>query len=145
MAGTDRNGAADASRPGAARHESPHCPPRWRRDRRHSSKETSAGLTPPPAVVPTGHSVSLQSVTSMINTCSCVDGRDQDSSRAQVADRRDGAAAVLRMLTIGAACLLTCACGGGGSGSDAPVATPPPPAKAELAWDSGNWDQQEWH
>jgi len=81
----------------------------------------------------------------MINTCSCVDGRDQDSSRAQVADRRDGAAAVLRMLTIGAACLLTCACGGGGSGSDAPVATPPPPAKAELAWDSGNWDQQEWH
>lgn len=79
----------------------------------------------------------------MTINCSRVDGREQDSSRAPSVDRGNGAANLLRLLTIGAACLFLHACGGGGGGSDAPV-TPPPTTKADLAWDNGNWDQQEW-
>lgn len=59
--------------------------------------------------------------------------------------RRRGRALASRLLVIGAVCTFLCACGGGGGGgaSDTHVATPPP-QKTELAWDSGNWDQQEW-
>jgi hypothetical protein len=52
---------------------------------------------------------------------------------------------MLRILAIGATCSLLCACGGGGGGGGTDTSgTPPAPAAAELAWDNGNWDQQEW-
>jgi hypothetical protein len=49
----------------------------------------------------------------------------------------------MRVLALAAAILCTSACGGGGGGSDTPVVKPPV-QKADLAWDNGNWDQQEW-
>lgn len=67
---------------------------------------------------------------------------DRRAMRTRAVDRGRGARAPIRLLVIGAACALLSACGGGGGGaSDGPAATPPP---AELAWDNGNWDQQEW-
>jgi hypothetical protein len=70
---------------------------------------------------------------------------ERQPTRFCSADGRHGPAAALRIFMIGVVCVFTCACGGGGSGggSDAPVVTPPP-QQAELAWDNGNWDQQEW-
>jgi hypothetical protein len=81
----------------------------------------------------------------MINTRSRVDRRALDWTQTRSTDRTGGSAATLRILAIGATCVFLGACGGGGGGggSDAPV-TPPPTAKADLAWDTGNWDQQEW-
>jgi len=104
-----------------------------------------AGNTPTTAVVAICPAATPQSVTPMINTRSRVDGRALDWTRARSTDRTAGSAATLRILAIGAACSILCACGGGGGGggSDASV-TPPAPAPAELAWDNGNWDQQEW-
>ncbi len=85
----------------------------------------------------------LPAVLHMTNTDARVDALDQALSRVSSADRLGGSTATIRTLVITSASLLMCACGGGGGGNDAPVATPPP-AATELAWDNGNWDQQEW-
>jgi hypothetical protein len=53
-------------------------------------------------------------------------------------------AVVVRAIAIGAICALLCACGGGGSGASDGTEVVSPPQKAELSWDNGNWDQQEW-
>jgi hypothetical protein len=68
---------------------------------------------------------------------------DRESTRIRCADGLRGATTAMRVLALGAALLFTSACGGGGGGSDTPVVKPPA-QKAELAWDNGNWDQQEW-
>lgn len=79
----------------------------------------------------------------MTNSHARVDALAQALSRVPSAARLGSSVATIRLLVITGACLLMSACGGGGGGSDAPVATPPPTA-TELAWDNGNWDQQEW-
>lgn len=56
--------------------------------------------------------------------------------------RRVGVA--LRAFAFGTACTLLCACGGGGGGGSDDSGVVAPPQKAELSWDNGNWDQQEW-
>lgn len=143
--GTDGDGAAEASRTPACRRESPRHSPLRRRDRRNPTTAQSAGLVPTAAVVATRRAATPQAVPPMINTRSRVDGCALDWIRARSTDRTGGSASTLRILAIGATCLFLCACGGGGGGggSDAPV-TPPAPAPTELAWDNGNWDQQEW-
>jgi hypothetical protein len=69
---------------------------------------------------------------------------DRKAMRPRAVDRGCGTREATRVLVIGAACALMSACGGGGGGaSDGPPVTPPP-AAADLTWDNGNWDQQEW-
>jgi hypothetical protein len=72
-------------------------------------------------------------------------GLDRKVMRPQAVNRGRGAGEAMRWLVIGAACALVSACGGGGGGASDGTAAAPPPAAAELAWDNGNWDQQEWN
>jgi hypothetical protein len=69
---------------------------------------------------------------------------DREVMRTPTVNRGCGTHQAMRLLVIGAACALTSACGGGGGGASDGTPVTPPPAAAELAWDNGNWDQQEW-
>ena len=141
--GTNGEGAAEAPRTPACRRESPRHSPQRRRDRRNQIAAKTAGITPTTAVVATCRAATSQSEPPMINGRSRADGCALDWTRIRSTDRTSGSAAMLRILAVGTTYLFLCACSGGGGGNDAP-STPPAPAPAELAWDNGNWDQQEW-
>lgn len=143
--GTDVNDATDARRVVAVRSEPSPSNMQLRRNRRPPSREWNVGFTPTSGPDTHFGAIHHPAVLRMTNTDTRVVALAQALSPVQSADRLDGLAGVIRLLAITSTCLLMGACGGGGGGggSDTPVATPPP-APAELAWDNGNWDQQEW-
>ncbi len=108
----------------------------------------SSGLTARRSVaddVGAPHSISVYPYPAnpMSNQRMRADVVGRDPRRLRCADGLRGAASAMRVLALAAAILCTSACGGGGGGSDTPVVKPPV-QKADLAWDNGNWDQQEW-
>jgi len=121
---------AQASRPSDSRHPT---------ELQHDVSTPTRGVVTPAGA---GH---IRSGTPMIKAPSCALPHERPPTRFRSVDGRHRPAAALRLFMIGVVSVFTCACGGGGSGGgpDAPVVTAPPP-QAELAWDNGNWDQQEW-
>lgn len=141
--GMDVNDAVDASWVVSLRAEPSPRERRRRRERRCPSSERSTGFSPTPKCSTHSGASHHPTVSLMTHSDTRVLARQPDLLRVRCSGRSSRSAVAMRLLAITSACVLVGACGGGAGGNDAPAVTPPP-AAAELTWDNGNWDQQEW-